>query len=210
MNSAEYYKALELLAKEKREIFQISETDRMSLSLMRKIYKKEGIRIDTAPRRMKKLRAAYFCEDGDYSVFISPQLPNEPKLFSLGHELKHHYVDQELLMIYCFDVNSQSNRVEIGAEVFSAEFIFPMEHFKNCLADGGITSGNCSAEDICRLKQENRIPLSYQSICKRLYRLGVVPHGTFKKIKFTKVHENIYGVPFYKRTFGYHHSQVKN
>ncbi|MHB8858304.1 MAG: ImmA/IrrE family metallo-endopeptidase [Thermoleophilia bacterium] len=199
MSTNEYYRSLETLANLKRQEHEINEDNRMSLSLMRKVYRKEGVRIDTAPRRLKKVRAAYFCDDGDYSVLISPHLPNEPKLFSLGHELKHHLVDQDLMIIYCFDVTSQSDRVEIGAEIFAAEFIFPAAQFIQCSSEIGISQGNCSAEDVCRLKEEYSIPLSYQAICKRLYILKIVPRGHFDKIQFTKVHEIIYGEPLYKR-----------
>ena len=34
------------------------------------------------------------CEDGDCSVAIQRTLPDEPKLFALVHELKHHYCDR--------------------------------------------------------------------------------------------------------------------
>lgn len=218
MSTNEYYRSLEMLAILKRQEHNIQDKCRMSLSLMRKVYRQEGIKIDTAPKRLKKVRAAYFCADGDYSVFISPSLPPEPKLFSLGHELKHHYVDQDLLMnndrhlpmIYCFEVTNDSDRIEIGAEIFAAEFIFPMAQFKQCLNNLGIKRGSCTPEDICRLKVDNKIPMSYQSICKRFYFLGIASWGQFDKIKFTKVQEGIYGEPLYKRIQRYRKARSAN
>lgn len=197
----EYYNSMRELAELVRRKHGIHDK-KMGLRLMRQVYKKEGIRIDPARKKMKKVRGAYFCEDGDYSVLISP-LPNEPKLFTLAHELKHHLVDQNLLMISCVDVTTKSDRIEIGAEVFAADFIFPTPHFIQCLEKMNITNRNCKAEDVCRLKEEYEIPLSYQSICKRLYILKVVQWGNFDGIKFTKVHESLYGEPVYKRVQRY-------
>jgi Zn-dependent peptidase ImmA (M78 family) len=61
------------------------------------------------------------CADGDYSVAVQRTLPDEPKLFVLAHELKHHYVDQEKIangVVHCGDYN-RNEIIEIGAEVFA-------------------------------------------------------------------------------------------
>ncbi|MEJ0042679.1 MAG: hypothetical protein WDM81_10895 [Rhizomicrobium sp.] len=62
---------------------------------------------------------------------VQRDLPHEPKLFALVHELKHHYRDREALgarVIACGDYN-QNELIEIGAEVSSAEFIYPESEF---------------------------------------------------------------------------------
>lgn len=194
----EYNRCMNQLALLKREEYGLGNSP-LSLKIIRSIYSREKIRIDKARKKLKKLRAAYFCQDGDFSVLLCPGLPDEPKLFSLVHELKHHYVDQDRLTIACYDVTDKSDRIEIGAEVFAAEFILPTADFVRLVESNGIRSGSCSPEEIVRLKVENKLPLSYQAICKRIYYLSIMPKGYFDKVQFTKVRDRIYGIPFYRR-----------
>lgn len=42
------------------------------------------------------------CADDHCSVAIRNSLPDEPKLFALIHELKHHYRDRNLLDLTSF------------------------------------------------------------------------------------------------------------
>ena len=97
---------------------------------MRKIYKEEGIKIDHW-KFGRTIRAVYMCDDGDPSVAVNESLPREPKLFSLVHELKHHYLDRSLIengTIKCGDYNA-NELIEKTAEVFAAEFIYPEAEF---------------------------------------------------------------------------------
>jgi Zn-dependent peptidase ImmA (M78 family) len=80
------------------------------------------------------------CDDDYYSVAVQKRLPDEPKLFALIHELKHHYVDQNVVInggMYCGDYN-QNEVIEIGAEVFAAEFIYPEREFASDIAALGV------------------------------------------------------------------------
>ena len=129
---SQYYAKMAALARRKRSEFGV-QTDAFGLREMRSIYKQEGIQIDLWPFKLRKLRAAYLISDGESSVMLSKNMPMEPKLFSLAHELKHHFADRD---------NSPGTRalcaadstefaydkapvIEIGAGVFAAEFIFP-------------------------------------------------------------------------------------
>lgn len=193
------YEALKRLAQERREHYGV-QTETLNLIVVRKIYKAEGIRID--PWKLPPtIRAAYMCDDSDPSVAINKGLPREPKLFSLIHELKHHYLDRELIEngeIRCGDYNA-NQVIEIGAEVFAAEFIYPEAEFLSRVKDIGIQSGKCSPEDVVRLKRECGACVSYQFLRKRLVRLGFAPAGRLDRIQFQKLEEELYGAPIYKQ-----------
>jgi Zn-dependent peptidase ImmA (M78 family) len=192
-----YYEDLKRLAREKRPLYGVN-TAAFGLREVRQIYKKENIRIDqrTLPY---KIKAIYMCADGDFSVAIQRSIPDEPKLFALVHELKHHYRDQEIIQageIRCGDYNA-NELIEKGAEVFAAEFIYPEEEFANDLRALGIEVW--TPENVVHLKRQCKAKVSYTFICKRLERLGLISRGQFKGVKFKNLEEQLYGVPFYRR-----------
>lgn len=197
MDRYEYYQSLKALAREKRALHGV-DTYAFGLREVRKIYKAESIRIDQWPLPTK-IKALYMCADGDYSVAIRENLPDEPKIFALIHELKHHYCDQSVLAdgtISCGDYNA-SEPLEIGAEVFAAEFIYPEEEFLRDVRAWSIE--NWQPEDVVNFKRTCKAKVSYKFITKRLEFLHVARAGTFDEVKFQKLEEQMYGVPFYKR-----------
>jgi Zn-dependent peptidase ImmA (M78 family) len=199
MNRISNYEALKQLAREKRAQYGV-QTGTLNLLVVRKIYGAEGIRIDSW-KFPRTIRAAYMCDDSDPSVAISNTLPREPKLFSLVHELKHHYLDRELIengQIRCGDYN-ENQAIEVGAEVFAAEFIYPETEFLEKVSELGIQLGKCSPEDVVRLKRECGACVSYQFLRKRLVRLHFAPAAAFDRVQFQKLEEHIYGVPVYKQ-----------
>lgn len=188
---------LKALAREKRELYKVN-TAAFGLTQIRKIYKSEGIKIDyrKLPHRIKGL---YMCSDGDYSVAIQKSLPMEPKIFALIHELKHHYRDQEILSsgeIKCGDFN-KNDLIEIGAEVFAAEFIYPEAEFKKDIATMNIKEW--SAENIVKLKRACKAKVSYQYLRKRLEHLKLINKDEFKDIQFQKLEDKLYGAPYHRR-----------
>lgn len=193
------YERVKNLAQEKRAEYKI-DTASLNLTAVRKIYAAEGIHIDHwtfGPR----IRAVYMCEDGDPSVAINTKLPRTPKLFSLVHELKHHYLDVSLIQggkIQCGDYNA-NELIEKAAEVFAAEFIYPEAEFLNCVNGLGLAVGNCNAEDVVRLKRTCNAPVSYQFLCKRLVRLGLAQEASFSRVQFQKLEEKMFGLPIYKQ-----------
>jgi Zn-dependent peptidase ImmA (M78 family) len=197
MSRNAYYEGLKALAREKRVVHQVS-TKAFGLAEARKIYKAEGIRIDYW-QLPYKIKALYMCADGDCSVAIQRTLPDEPKLFALIHELKHHYCDREALgdgVIHCGDYNVDEH-IEIGAEVFAAEFIYPEQEFVADIAPLRITSWQ--PEDIVRLKRACGVKVSYRYLCKRLERLGQLVRGQYDRVQFKKLEDQIFGVPYYRR-----------
>jgi Zn-dependent peptidase ImmA (M78 family) len=197
MGRSAYYNDLKALAREKRALHSV-DTRAFGLREARQIYKIEGIQIDYWPLPYK-IKALYMCADGQASVALKKSLPDQPKLFALMHEFKHHLVDRESLgngVIHCGDYNV-SEEIEIGAEVFSAEFIYPEEE---CLAD--LLASRVAAwraEDVVRFKHACAAKVSYIFICKRLEWFEFITPNRFAGTQFQKLEEQMFGVPFYRR-----------
>ena len=192
-----YFEELKALARAKR-IFYNVDTTAFGLREVRKIYSAEKIKIDYYPLP-SKIKALYMCSDGEHSVAIQRKLPEEPKLFALIHELKHHYCDQEALgkgIIHCGDYN-RNELIEVGAEVFAAEFIYPEAEFSQDIQTSGIRIW--TAEAVVRFKKNCKAKVSYQYICKRLKRLGLISQDQFKGVRFQKLEHEIYGLPYHLR-----------
>jgi Zn-dependent peptidase ImmA (M78 family) len=197
MNRHAYYEDLKALARAKRVDYGV-DTAAFGLPEIRRIYKVEGVRIDYWPLP-RKIKAIYMCADGDPGVAIQEALPYEPKLFALVHELKHHYRDQAVIgagMIHCGDYNA-NELIEKGAEVFAAEFIYPEAEFVEDLAPLGV--GVWTPEEVVHFKRICKAKVSYRYICKRLERLTVITHGQFDNVKFQKLEDALYGVPYHRR-----------
>jgi len=196
MNRDAYYEDLKALAREKRAFYGV-DTAAFGLREVRQIYKQEGIHIDQW-QLPYKIKALYMCADGDFSVAIQSTLPNEPKLFALVHELKHHFRDQEALgggVIHCGDYN-RNELIEKGAEVFAAEFIYPEAEFVDSL--GTLSLKTWQPDNVVQLKRQCKAKISYRFICKRLERLGLIRRGQFDSIQFRKLEDRLYGIPFYR------------
>lgn len=197
MSRHAYYQELKLLAREKRTEHDVG-TARLGLREVRRIYKAEAIRIDYYPLPYK-IKALYMCDDCDCSVALQRRLPDEPKLFALIHELKHHYCDREALgtgVIHCGDYDA-NELIEKGAEVFAAEFIYPETEFAEDIAHLNLSFHDPA--DIVNVKQSCKAKVSYKFICKRLERLGLIASGQFNGFQFQKLEEQMFGVPFYRR-----------
>ena len=199
-NRSEYYQQCRALAQTKRHEHAVV-TASLNLVVMARIYKKEGIAIDRRKLKGYRIKAAYYCDDGECSVLLNTSPPREPRLFALAHELKHHYLDQEKIMngqIECGDYNA-NEVIEKGAEVFAAEFIYPEMEMRQLIGQMGITSLSCTARTIVDFKRACPACISYTFIVKRFVRFGLCQRDTFSKVQFTKIEEQIYGIPIYKR-----------
>ena len=95
-----YYRNMQALALEVRKRHGLTRAD-TSIKQMWKVYRAEGIeRIDFWPN-LKHIRAAYFNDECGVSVMLARGLPDEPTIFSMAHELKHHLVDKDLMVTLC-------------------------------------------------------------------------------------------------------------
>lgn len=196
MRRTDYYEELKHHARLTREKYNIA-TPRVKKSHLRIIYQDQGIIIDYWPHKLRDIRGAYFHDEYGTTVMVDKSLPEDPMIFTLAHELKHHLFDQDQREILCSKSNLNQH-IEIGAEIFAAEFIYPENEFVNDLTAKGITHGKCTPEAIVRLKHDTQTTLSHTGLAKRAMFLGLAPDGSLKDIRWKKLQEEIFGIPFYK------------
>ncbi len=164
MNRKAYYRDMQTLALEMRKRHGLTCAD-ISIKQMWKVYRAEGIEhIDFWPN-LKHIRAAYFNDECGVSVMLARGLPDEPTIFSMAHELKHHLVDKDQMVTLCAPadnppITDDRRAVEIGAEVFAAEFIYPEADF---VRDFEKIGGPCNPSALVRLKEATSTTLSYQA-----------------------------------------------
>jgi Zn-dependent peptidase ImmA (M78 family) len=193
-----HYQRIRDLARRKRTEHAV-QTGSFGVREIRAIYRKERVLIDI--RKLPScLKAIYLVQDGEASVAVQKDLPDEPKIFALMHELKHHWFDQELIKseaFSCGDYNANELE-EKGAEVFAAEFIYPdAELFDDLQTCNGSV---WRPEDIVRFKRDHcRAKVSYTFIRKGLERRGLIKPKEFADVRFQKLEHEIYGLPFYRQ-----------
>lgn len=197
VNRSQYYDQMKQLARSTRVTYGLT-TPRVQKSDLRKIYRDQGIRIDLWPHRMREVRGAYFNDDLGPTVMLVKGLPDDPMIFTMAHELKHHLVDRDLEVACCSDRNINQH-IEIGAEVFAAELIFPEDDFLAALAMKGISTGNCTPEALVHLKHETRTTLSYAGLAKRAVFLELASPDAFDGVRWKKLEESLFGEPLYKK-----------
>ena len=191
------------MALEKRELHKLTTTT-MSLTTLRQVYKQEGIRLDLWGYKLRKVRGVYMVIGDEPHVLLNKGIkPIEPRIFTMAHELKHHYVDYELAktgLLGCQDVSwSQGPTIEIGAEIFASELIYPETEFLELVEDIGIAKGEWNCEDVVRLKKNCPAPVSYAFLVKRLEWFGTIERGVFRGVKWQNLEERMFGIPFYRR-----------
>lgn len=205
MTRSEYYDEMRRLANEQRVLFNLSSA-KVTLSDLRKIFKHHAISINLWPMpgisgdHMKKVKGAYMHVDGQPSVLISRRLPDEQRIFTMAHELKHHLADYEDAAkgISC-QFEGATELKEIGAEVFAAELIYPNAIFITDMDSRSIAKGSCTDQDIVRLKRSSNTTLSFTALAKKATFLGYAPKGSLDGVKWKKLEEEIFGEPLYKR-----------
>lgn len=194
---------MKILAREVRAEFGLT-TPRVLRSDLRRIYQKHGIKIDLwppqagGPCKLRNIRGAYFNDEFGPCVMLDRRLPEDPRVFTMAHELKHHLLDKDWSVSYC-GTDNEKTVGEISAEVFAAELIYPEGDFARDLEQRGIVLGQCKAIDIVHLKHDVQTTLSYTGLAKRAVFLNFTPMGIFDKVQWKKLEEQVYGVPFYKR-----------
>jgi len=212
MNRSEYYHQMMELAQKERTFFKL-DSSRILKSDLRKIFRHYKVQVDLWPmpgmlprKPLKNLRGAYLgrLESGP-CVVVSRKLPDEPQIFTMGHELKHHLADRDLATAFCHEANT-SDMIEIGAEVFAAELIYPQQLFIDDLTNLGVERGKCEPRHIVALKRQTQTTLPYAGLSKRAVFLKFASAESLKGIQWKKLEESIYGEPVYKRINRYRRS----
>ncbi len=196
MDRYQYYEELKSDARALRAAHGLT-TPRVLRSDMRRIYGFYGIKIDLWPHKLKNLRGAFFNDDLGPTVMLDKSLPDDPMIFTMGHELKHFLKDKNLTVTYCNDKNI-TQPIEIGAEIFAAELIFPEQDFVDLMNEMGVNENCCTPEQLVQLKNDTKTTLSYQGLTKRAERFQFAKPGSLNNVRWKKLEEEIYGVPWYK------------
>lgn len=198
-SNVERYTEARDLAQRKRIELGIK-TEEINIPLLKKICKKEGIKVDMAEKIGTRIRAAYFFDEDGASILLKKNMPREPKLFALAHELKHHFLDREAIAdgkMRCGAYN-ENKEIEIAAEEFAAEFIYPVLEMQQLLNSMSISTGSCTSQQIVEIKRRCPVAVSYIFVRKRLERFGIIQKGQFSDIQFQKLEERLHP-PIYKQ-----------
>jgi Zn-dependent peptidase ImmA (M78 family) len=182
VKDTDYYYEMRDLALEVRSRHGI-EGASLSMRDMWRIYRVEGIdRLDFR-RGFKDLRGAYFNDDCGVTVMLAGGLPDEPTIFTMAHELKHHLVDSGTSPVAC-STGEQTKRIEIGAEVFAAELIYPERDFVYDLFRILRAMPKAITPDLLReLKRRTQTTLSYSALAKRAVLLRLAEEANFRTLR---------------------------
>jgi Zn-dependent peptidase ImmA (M78 family) len=202
VNLHNYYEDLKLLARQVRAENGLS-SPRVLPSDLRRIYAKHGIEVDEWPYRFRNLRGAFINDELGTTVMLAKGLPRDPLVFTMAHELKHFYRDRDLGISYC-DQSNLHRSLEIGAEVFAAELLFPDRDFVAHMKMMGIREERCLPKTLVHLKRKTGTTLSYAGLAIKAERLGFAPSHSLTTIKTWRKLEALYDEPA-RRSFGSMH-----
>ena len=174
---------------------------RLGLQQMRAIYRDQKIELTYWPHKLKVLRGVYINDEDEASVMVDGSLPDDPKLFTLAHELKHHLIDHQA----CSTIEGDLEAREIAAEVFAAHLLLPEVLFTQGLEERGIVRGVSSDDEvraaIIDFKLDSRTTLSFTGLAKRAERLGYASaRGALLDTKWKKLRDEMYGDKYYIRS----------
>ncbi len=191
MNRQAYYEELKSLARQVRAENGLR-SPRVLASDLRRIYDRHGIVIDSWPYRLRHLRGAFISDSLGTTVMLASGLPQDPMVFTMAHELKHFFRDRDLGISYC-DQSNLSKTVEIGAEIFAAELLFPDQDFIKHLQLLRVGRDQCLPRTIVQLKAKTSTTLSYAGLAIKAERLGFAPPSSLTRIKTWRKLEALYG-----------------
>lgn len=191
MNRQTYYEDLKLLARQVRAENGLH-SPRVLASDLRRIYERHGIVIDSWPYRLRHLRGAFISDHLGTTVMLASGLPQDPMVFTMAHELKHFFRDRDLGISYC-DQSNLSKTIEVGAEVFAAELLFPDQDFIKHMRMMRVGRDQCLPKTLVCLKLKTRTTLSYAGLAIKAERLGFAPPCSLTRIKTWRKLESLYG-----------------
>jgi Zn-dependent peptidase ImmA (M78 family) len=190
MNAKAYYENLKQLARQVRAENGLN-SPRVLPSDLRRIYFKNGIEIDLWPYRLRNLRGAFICDKLGTTVMLARGLPLDPLVFTMAHELKHFFRDRNLGISYC-DQSNASKILEIGAEIFASELLFPDRDFILHMERMGVRENECLPRTLVHLKRKTRTTLSYAGLAIKAERLRFAPPNSLSKVRTWRKFEQLY------------------
>ena len=207
MNVQNYYEDLKQLARRVRAENGLSSPRVLPNDLMR-IYAKYEITVDEWPYRFRHLRGAFINDHLGTTVMLAKGLPRDPMVFTMAHELKHFFRDRDLGISYC-DQSNMTKSLEIGAEIFAAELLFPDRDFVAHMRIMGIRQDQCLPKTLIQLKRQTGTTLSYAGLAIKAEKLGFAPSHSVTTIKTWRRLEALYSPPVQRRTTGRSTMQVQ-
>ena len=183
MKDTGYYYEMRDLAQEVRARNEIEGPD-VSMREMWRTFRAEGVEELYFRHGFKQLGGAYFNDEYGVTVMLAGGLPDEPTIFTMAHELKHHLVDSKAGTVLC-RTDEQMRRVEIGAEVFASELIYPEKDFVYDLFRmlRGMPQ-NVTPELLTELKRKTQTTLSYAALAKRAVLLRLAEEKAFRDVRW--------------------------
>jgi hypothetical protein len=197
MNNHEYYEDLKLLARQVRAEHGLT-SPRVLPSDLKRIYAFYGIEVDEWPYRFRNLRGAFINDHLGATVMLAKGLPQDPMVFTMAHELKHYFRDRDLGISYCDQSNLNKN-LEIGAEIFAAELLFPDRDFISHMSAMGIRRDLCLPRTLIQLNRKTGTTLSYAGLAIKAERLGYAPSHSLTTIKTWRRLEAVHNPPRRRR-----------
>ena len=197
MNTHNYYEDLKQLARQVRAENGLSSPRVLASDLMR-IYAKHGIVVDEWPYRLRNLRGAFINDHLGATVMLAKGLPQDPMVFTMAHELKHFFRDRDLGISYC-DQSNLNKSLEVGAEIFAAELLFPDRDFISYMRMMRIGGDQCLPKTLIVLKRKTGTTLSYAGLAIKAERLGFAPSHSLTTIKTWRKLEALYSPPAARR-----------
>jgi len=207
VNVQNYYEDLKQLARQVRAENGLSSPRVLPNDLMR-IYAKYEITVDEWPYRFRHLRGAFINDHLGTTVMLAKGLPRDPMVFTMAHELKHFFRDRDLGISYC-DQSNMTKSLEIGAEIFAAELLFPDRDFVAHMRMMGIRQDQCLPKTLIQLKRQTGTTLSYAGLAIKAEKLGFAPSHSVTTIKTWRRLEALYSPPVQRRTIGRSTMQVQ-
>jgi Zn-dependent peptidase ImmA (M78 family) len=184
------YYDLKVLARQVRARYGLKSLRILPYDLHR-IYSQEGIEIDYWPYPLKTLRGVFMWDDFGATVMLASNLPIDPLVFTMAHELKHFLTDRDLGLSYC-DRSNINKRIEIGAEIFAEELLFPDQYFVRYMQNMNITRERCDAKTLVRLKLETKTTLSYAGLAIKAERLRYAAANSLTRVTGWRKLEKVY------------------
>jgi Zn-dependent peptidase ImmA (M78 family) len=197
VNTHNYYEDLKALARQVRAEHGLTSPRVLPSDLMR-IYTQHGIIFDEWPYRFRNLRGAFINDHLGATIMIAKGLPQDPMVFTMAHELKHFFRDRDLGISYC-DQSNLNKSLEVGAEIFAAELLFPDRDFIAQMKLMGIRTDQCLPKNLIRLKRQTGTTLSYAGLAIKAERLGFAPAHSVTTIKTWRRLEALYSTPAPRR-----------
>jgi hypothetical protein len=194
VNTQRYYEDLKLLARQVRAENGLT-SPRVLPGDLRRIYAKHEIEVDEWPYRFRNLRGAFINDELGMTVMLAKGLPRDPMVFTMAHELKHFFRDRDLGISYC-DQSNLNKSLEIGAEIFAAELIFPDRDFESHMMRMRIRTNQCLPKNLVQLKRQTGTTLSYAGLAIKAERLGFAPSHSLTTIKTWRRFEALHSPSF--------------